>query len=166
MRWMGNTISPACKRGGWGDFLWCKTKVVQSCLEDVAGIGGDNRVVWQGRLDLFSNQVLFLPLLFPSDWWLCGHPQVHPEWKVDSPPFDLKRAILSRDPLTDLGQPALGPFRDQLPQDLNVTFFFDYEKATVETIEIINTTNGEWFYKLLWRKAVGHDKTLQGRSSP
>ena len=52
-------------------------------------------------------------------------------------------AIFSRDPLTDLGLPALGPNRDQLPQDLNVTFFFGYEKATVETIEIINTTDGE-----------------------
>ena len=48
-----------------------------------------------------------------------------------------------RDPLTDLGLPALGPNKDQLPQDLNVTFFFNYLKATVETIEIINTTNGE-----------------------
>ena len=55
--------------------------------------------------------------------------------------------------MTDLGQPALGPFRDQLPQDLNVTFFFDYEKATVETIEIINTTNGEWFFTLLLKIA-------------
>ena len=51
--------------------------------------------------------------------------------------------------MTDLGLPALGPFRDQLPQDLNVTFFFDYQKATVETIEIINTTDGEWFCTLL-----------------
>ena len=49
----------------------------------------------------------------------------------------------TRDPLTDLGLPALGPNRDQLPQDLNVTFFFEYQKATVETIEIINTTDGE-----------------------
>ena len=52
-------------------------------------------------------------------------------------------AIFTRDPLTDPGLPALGPFKDQLPQDLNVTFFFGYNKATVETIEIINTTNGE-----------------------
>jgi hypothetical protein len=48
-----------------------------------------------------------------------------------------------RDPTTDLGMAALGPNKDQLPQDLNVTFFFEYEKGTIETIEIINTTNCE-----------------------
>ena len=49
----------------------------------------------------------------------------------------------ARDPLTDLGMPALGPHKDQLPQDLNVTFFFEYVKATVETLEVVNTTLGE-----------------------
>ena len=49
-----------------------------------------------------------------------------------------------RDPLTDKGLRALGPDRNQLPKDLNVTFFFDYNRATIETIEIINTTNGKF----------------------
>ena len=30
---------------------------------------------------------------------------------------------------TDIGTPALGPQRNQLPQDLDVTFFFDYVKG-------------------------------------
>ena len=50
---------------------------------------------------------------------------------------------LFRDPQTDLGMPALGPNQDQLPRDLNVTFFFEYVKATVETLEVVNTTLGE-----------------------
>ena len=50
--------------------------------------------------------------------------------------------LVPRDTETDLGMPALGPNKDQLPQDLNVTFFFDYTRGTVETIEIINTTDG------------------------
>ena len=66
-----------------------------------------------------------------------------------------------RDPLTDLGLPALGPNRDQLPQDLNVTFFFNYLKATVETIEIINTTNGERN-----KNAVVQLTTLQDKICP
>ena len=68
---------------------------------------------------------------------------------------------LIRDPLTDLGLPALGPNKDQLPQDLNVTFFFNYLKATVETIEIINTTNGERN-----KNAVVQLTTLQDKICP
>ena len=47
-----------------------------------------------------------------------------------------------RDALTDEGILALGPNRDQLPADRNVTFFFDYAKGSIEQIQIINTTNG------------------------
>ena len=36
---------------------------------------------------------------------------------------------------------GFGPDKDMLPLDVNVTFFFDYVKATVETIEIWNRTD-------------------------
>ena len=36
---------------------------------------------------------------------------------------------LGRDVDTDPGSPPMGPNNDQLPQDLNVTFFFDYSKG-------------------------------------
>ena len=32
---------------------------------------------------------------------------------------------------------------NQLPTDVNVTFFFEYDKATIETIEILNITGDE-----------------------
>ena len=67
--------------------------------------------------------------------------------------------------MTDLGLPALGPNRDQLPQDLNVTFFFNYLKATVETIEIINTTNGERNINALVLSITLQDKICPSESS-
>ena len=45
------------------------------------------------------------------------------------------------DPLTHSGLSGFGPSYDMLPLDVNVTFFFDYVKGTVETIEIINITD-------------------------
>ena len=64
------------------------------------------------------------------------------------------------DPETHEGFPAFGPNNDLLPLDVNVTFFFDYDKGgalrqniwfiknnfppgTIETIEIFNTTESE-----------------------
>ena len=63
---------------------------------------------------------------------------------------------LGKDVNTDPGEPPMGPNKDQLPQDLNVTFFFDYSigaiskflnlfgpfiLGTIETIEIKNISN-------------------------
>ena len=44
------------------------------------------------------------------------------------------------DSLTHEGILGFGENNDLLPMDVNVTFFFDYVKATVETIEIFNHT--------------------------
>ena len=41
---------------------------------------------------------------------------------------------------THQGLLGFGPDKNMLPLDVNVTFFFDYVKATVETIEIVNRT--------------------------
>ena len=41
---------------------------------------------------------------------------------------------------THTGLSGFGPNMDMLPMDVNVTFFFDYNKGTIETIEIINMT--------------------------
>ena len=49
--------------------------------------------------------------------------------------------LLGMDPLTHSGLSGFGPSYDMLPLDVNVTFFFDYVKGTVETIEIINITD-------------------------
>ena len=46
------------------------------------------------------------------------------------------------DPDTHGGFGALGPDKNQLPRDYNVTFFFDYITGTIETIEFQNTTDG------------------------
>ena len=42
---------------------------------------------------------------------------------------------------THTGLSGFGPNMDMLPMDVNVTFFFDYNKGTIETIEIINMTD-------------------------
>ena len=44
------------------------------------------------------------------------------------------------DSRTHEGFPAFGPNNDLLPLDVNVTFFFDYDKGTIETVEIFNRT--------------------------
>ena len=49
--------------------------------------------------------------------------------------------LLGSDELTHQGIAGFGPSYNLLPMDVNVTFFFDYKQATVETIEIINMTN-------------------------
>lgn len=49
--------------------------------------------------------------------------------------------MIGMDPLTHSGLSGFGPSYDMLPLDVNVTFFFDYVKGTVETIEIINITD-------------------------
>ena len=77
-----------------------------------------------------------------SDWHICRYSKVHPTGKVSLFSDFIDVTLVPRDTETDLGMPALGPNKDQLPQDLNVTFFFDYTRGTVETIEIINTTDG------------------------
>ena len=45
-----------------------------------------------------------------------------------------------QDVSTHQGLIGFGPDKNMLPLDVNVTFFFDYVKATVETIEIVNRT--------------------------
>ena len=53
---------------------------------------------------------------------------------------------------THTGLSGFGPNMDMLPMDVNVTFFFDYVKGTIETIEIINTTGSTY-------ASLGRDKT-------
>ena len=54
----------------------------------------------------------------------------------------IQKRYTGLDPLTHDGYFGFGPKKDQLPTDVNVTFFFEYEKATIEKIKIINTTDG------------------------
>ena len=76
------------------------------------------------------------------------------------------------DPLTHSGLSGFGPSYDMLPLDVNVTFFFDYVKGTVETIEIINITDSGntslggtsdfllgRFHVFLWMQALGMSLT-------
>ena len=48
---------------------------------------------------------------------------------------------IGQDVSTHTGLMGFGPDKNMLPLDVDVTFFFDYVKATVETIEIINRTD-------------------------
>ena len=59
-----------------------------------------------------------------SEQWLGSEDTV--EWYHSITDFiALPRYIPSgKDPATDPGLPAMGPDNNQLPQDLNVTFFF------------------------------------------
>ena len=53
------------------------------------------------------------------------------EWyhKIDSFVAMPRFIPRGRNKTTDIGMPALGPQMNQLPQDLDVTFFFDYVKG-------------------------------------
>ena len=105
--------------------------------------GWDWRKQSSGMTRYVLSTVILRLFCFPQIDGFVAIPKYILKGRYDSVSLDLMTAFFTRDPLTDPGLPALGPFKDQLPQDLNVTFFFGYNKATVETIEIINTTNGE-----------------------
>ena len=65
MRWMGNTISPACKRGGWGIFSDVKQRL--SNLVSKMWLGLEETIEWYdkvGWIYLFSNQVFFCLFCF------------------------------------------------------------------------------------------------------
>ena len=55
------------------------------------------------------------------------------EWYHQIDRFVVMPRFINRglDTMTNKGMPGLGPDRNQLPQDLNVTFFFDYVKGIV-----------------------------------
>ena len=61
--------------------------------------------------------------------WLGAEDEI--EWYHSIKDFVvLPRYIpLGKDTSTDPGLPPMGPNNNQLPQDLNVTFFFDYSKG-------------------------------------
>ena len=93
-------------------------------------IGTDQTSEWYNSIQEFTAIPRWIPKGFYSDKETKYHVS-----------FYIVLKLLGMDPLTHSGLSGFGPSYDMLPLDVNVTFFFDYVKGTVETIEIINITD-------------------------
>ena len=86
----------------------------------------------------------FMPMVYHCRMWNLVSTQWHyaadsVEWYHEiTNLIVLPRFIpLGKDLSTDPGLPPLGPNKDQLMQDLNVTFFFDYSLGKLTFIKFI-----------------------------